>query len=305
MFFFEKIPWYTVLMALLVLAVLILVNEITRRSKWCSIAVYIIMPIVLTIAIWPKTAGADSPSGYWFAWTKTYSALAGVMGFMALRYIKGLDKNKFMLLFPPLILSINILEAVYRDFQCFSINGVENGLLIIGGPWNIINGIAGILNILAISGWCGIFISKDKSRDMIWPDQLWFWIMAYNIWNFSYTYNCISDRSFYAGLILLMSSTISTFLIKKGAWLQHRAQCLALYAMFALTVPTFAESSKFAVKSSHNSNALLLLSILSLGVNIGVFIYKIKCKRKYELNSLRDEIYADSEKYKEIAAENY
>ena len=41
---------------------------------------------------------------------------------------------------------------------------------MLGGPWNIINGIAGILNILTISGWVGIFVSKDRSRDMIWPD---------------------------------------------------------------------------------------------------------------------------------------
>lgn len=300
MFFFERIPWYTSLMALLVLTLLVLINEITRRSKWASIGVYIIMPIILTIAVWPKTAGADSPSGYWFAWTKTYSALAGVIGFMALRHIRGLDKNKFMLMFPPLILAINILEAVYRDFQCYNIHGMENGLMIIGGPWNIINGIAGILNIITISGWYGIFISKDKSRDMIWPDQLWFWIMAYNIWNFSYTYNCISDRSFYAGLILLLSSTIATFFIKKGAWLQHRAQCLALYAMFALTVPTFAESSKFAVRSSHNPKALLLLSILSFGVNVAVLVYKIKCKREYKRNSLKDEIYINSKAYEEV-----
>lgn len=50
---------------------------------------------------------------------------------------------------------------------------VINNLWTISGPWNIMNGIAGILNIVTICGWFGIFISKDKSRDMIWPDMLW------------------------------------------------------------------------------------------------------------------------------------
>ena len=67
---------------------------------------------------------------------------------------------------------------------------------MLGGPWNIINGIAGILNILTISGWVGIFVSKDRSRDMIWPDQLWFWIIAYDLWNFAYVYNCASLSPF-------------------------------------------------------------------------------------------------------------
>ena len=84
---------------------------------------------------------------------------------------------------------------------------------MLGGPWNIINGIAGILNILTISGWVGIFVSKDRSRDMIWPDQLWFWIIAYDLWNFAYVYNCVSDHSFYAGAALLISCTLPLIFI--------------------------------------------------------------------------------------------
>ncbi|WP_032122405.1 DUF5692 family protein [Clostridium amazonitimonense] len=304
MFLFDKIPWYSALMALILLTILILINEITRKNKWCAISVYIILPIVLTFSLWPKTAGAGSSVGYWFPWVKTYSALAGVIGFMALRYVKGLDKNKLMLMFPPFILALNILEAVYRDFQCFGIQGVENGLVMIGGPWNIINGIAGILNIVTLTGWCSIFISKSKSKDMIWPDQLWFWIIAYDLWNFSYTYNCISDRSFYVGFILLLSCTIPAFFIKKGAWLQHRAQTLALYTMFTLTIPTFADSSRFAVKSSHNTNVLLIVSILSLIANASVLIYEIKRINQHKLNPLKDDIYFDLKVYKDVISEN-
>lgn len=298
MFFFEKIPFQTFLIALVVLLGLLLANEVSRRNKWVSVAIYIALPIFLTIFIWPKTAGSGTTSGYWFAWVKTYSALAGVIGFMILRFIKKFENNKFLLWFPAIILSINILEAVYRDFECFSKMGVlENGLYLLGGPWNIINGIAGIINIITITGWACIRVSKTKSRDMVWADQLWFWIIAYDLWNVSYCYNCISDRSFYAGFLIIIACTIAEFVFKKGAWLQHRAQTLALYAMFTLTFPTFADSSAFAVKASHNPNAMLTLSILALAANVGVLVYEIIHIKKRKINPFKEELYTDLKSY--------
>lgn len=304
MFLFEKMPWYAALMGVAVLIGLIVINELTRRSKPLAIFTYLALPILLTAFVWPKTSGPGTPMGYWFPWVKTYSALAGVLGFMALRYVKGLDKNKWMLAFPAFILSLNILEAVIRDFQCFGYNGIVDGIFINGGPWNIINGIAGILNIITISGWAGIFISKGKSRDMIWPDQLWFWIIAYDLWNFAYVYNCIPDHSFYSGLMLLLSCTIPAFFIKKGAWLQHRAQTLGLWTMFSLTFPYFAETSQFAVKSSHSVTALYVVSILALASNIAVFVYHFGRILKHKKNPLKDEIYTDLAGYQEIVKLN-
>lgn len=302
MFLFESIPLHSMLMGLVVLFGLMFVNEVTRRSKTMAIATYIVLPIFMTIAVWPKTAGPGTSMGYWFPWVKTYSAVAGVVGFMALRYIKGMDTNKWMLMFPPAILAINIMEAVVRDFECFSYNGLVDGILIYGGPWNIMNGIAGILNIITISGWVGIYVGKDKIKDMLWPDQLWFWVIAYDLWNFAYVYNCIPDHSFYSGMILLLSCTIPAFLIKKGAWLQHRAQTLALWAMFSLTIPTFSDTSMFAVQSSHNTTALFVVSALALASNIAVFVYHFGRIYKKKLNPLKDEVYTDLAAYKEIAA---
>lgn len=301
MFLFESIPWYSLLMGLVVLGGLMLVNEITRRSKKLAILMYIIVPISLTAFVWPTTAGPGTPVGYWFPWVKCYSAIAGVLGFMVIRYVKGMDKNKLMLIFPAFILAFNIAEAVFRDFQCYGYNGIIDGLFIQGGPWNIMNGIAGILNIITISGWAGIFVGKDKNKDMLWPDQLWFWVIAYDLWNFAYVYNCIPDHSFYSGLLLLLSCTIPAFLIKKGAWLQHRAQTLALWAMFSLTLPYFADTSMFAVKSSHNTTALFAVSALALIANIAVFVYHFGRILKHKKNPLKDEIYTDLPAYKEIA----
>ncbi len=302
MFFFEQITWYSGIMWFVVVAGLILVNELTRASKWFSLFVYLALPLTLTYTVWVYTAVPGTSVGTWFAWTKVYSALAGCLGFMALRYFKGWAQNKYLLLFPPLILSVNILEAVVRDFQCYSYNGFVDGMMIVGGSWNIMNGIAGILNIITISGWIGIFIGKDKYKDMLWPDMLWFWIIAYDLWNFAYVYNCVPDHSFYAGAALLMSCTIPAFFIKKGAWLQHRAQTLAIWVMFAMSFPAFIDTSRFAVKSSHNTTALWMVSFIALAANIGVFIYNIYKIRKYKRNPLRDELHSELAGYKEVSA---
>jgi hypothetical protein len=284
-----------------VLGGLVLINELARINKWFSLVLFLVLPTILTIAVWPSTAGAGSSVGSWFHWAKVYSALAGSLGFLAIRNIKGWSLNKFALMFPPFILAVNILEAVVRDFQGFGLNGVVDGVFIIGGPWNIMNGIAGIINIITITGWMGIFIGKDKKKDMLWPDMLWFWIIAYDLWNFAYVYNCVGDHAFYAGAALLISCTIPAFFIKKGAWLQHRAQTLAIWMMFVMTFPSFVDTSIFAVKSSHNPTALWLVSGLALAANIGVLGYEIYKVVKTKRNPLKEEIYTDLPAYQQVA----
>lgn len=274
-------------------------NEFSRSTRWGGITMFILVPIVLTIFVWPKTAapGNEYGTGNWFTWVKTYSALAGCIGFMALRYIPSLAKKKWALLFPPLILGINIFEAAIRDFQVFTYgawNGEYiNNLWVMSGPWNIMNGIAGILNVVAICGWVGIFISKDRTKDMIWPDMTWMWIIAYDIWNLAYTYNCIADHSFYCGAALLVSATIPAFFIKRGAWLQHRAHTLAFWAMFVMTIPMFADRL-VPVKTTHNPTAFFVLSLLALIANAALVIYQFMKIKKNKMNPLRDEIYAGS-----------
>ncbi|PAT01335.1 hypothetical protein CI105_07085 [Candidatus Izimaplasma bacterium ZiA1] len=305
MLFFENYTITNVLVFILVLVMLLFINEITRRSKTLSIIFYIAVPILFTIFIWTNIDSSDTTSGNWFAWVKTYSALAGVIGFMALRYSKRLQKNKLMLLFPALILSINIMEAVFRDFEVFSKAGViENGLLLQGGPWNIINGIAGILSVITLTGWVGIKVANNKSKDMVWADQLWFWVVAYGIWNMSYVYNCIPDRAFYAGVALVGVSTFAAFVGTKGVWLQHRAQTLALWAMFTLTFPNYANTEYFSIVSTHLDAPKLFLSILAIIANVGVLIYEIKTIKRTKRNPLKEELYVDTLAYKEILKAN-
>ena len=304
--------WIFVLFALMAF------NELGRTSVWAGITLFAVVPVLLTIFVWPTTAapGNEYGTGTWFNWIKTYSALAGCLGFMALRFVRWTGKDgrihhlyekRWALCFPPLILAINIAEAVIRDFQVFGFGlwngGVVENLWTISGPWNIMNGIAGTLNILTICGWFGIVVSKAKSRDMIWPDMIWAWIIAYDLWNFAYTYNCISDHSAYCGLALLLACTIPTFFIKKGAWLQHRAQTLALWIMFVMTIPQFADVLA-PIPTTHNPSAFFAVSLVALAANVALAVWQVYRIRTRKLNPLKDQIYSDTEAYLRVKEEN-
>ncbi len=312
-FLFHGLTWETLLAWCGVTLGLIVLNELARSHKWIALSLFVVLPLILPFALWiPYTAtpGSGASTGTWFHWVKVYSAIAGCLGFLIIRYWgtgkKGCNNScnindspnqkipKALLLFPPFILSINILEACIRDFQVYGFHAhgqIIDGVVMMSGPWNIMNGIAGILNILTISGFLGIYVSQDKSRDMIWPDMKWFWIIAYDLWNFAYVYNCVSDHAFYAGAALLVSCTIPAFFIKKGAWLQHRAQTLAFWMMFTMSVPTFVDSPRLGVPSSHDPRALFAVSAIALAANLAVFIYHFYKIRKNHRNPLKDEIY--------------
>lgn len=291
-------------MGLGVLVTLMLLNQIARANKWIALTLFIVLPACLAIWVWPNSAAAGSSVGTWFDYAKVYSVLTITLIIMGIRYKKGWANNKYLLLLPALLLAINIMEAVIRDFQCYGIHGFEDGMMITGGPWNIMNGIAGILNILAISGWVGIKISKGRGKDMIWADQTILWIIAYDLWNFGYVYNCLGNHAFYAGIMVLLAATIPAIFIKKGAWLQHRAQTLAFWMMFAMSLPTFMDSSKFAVKATQNTTALFTISAIALLANIALITFHIYKIIKNKRNPLKEEVYTDMDIYKSVAEEN-
>lgn len=305
-----------------VFAGLFLLNEVTRRFKSAFYVIFIGAPIVLSI-LW-FTVLSDTTYTDWFHLAKVYSSLTGVIGFFLIRHLKGKDKEtgevkwrlsekKFALIFPPLILAINILEAVAKDFEIGNtfynmFSGPLEGEVVgvMGGAWNYMNGIAGILNIIAITGWFGIVIRKktkgDSSQDMLWPDMLWFWIIAYDLWNFTYTYDAIPTHSFYAGLAMLLAPTLCAFTIGKGAWLQHRAQTLAIWCMFAQTFTSFQDQGIFMVQSTYNETIYFIFGLLSLLVNLAVVVYMITRVVKNKTNPYKTECYADLKAYKNIKA---
>ncbi len=304
-FFFTGYNLTTIVGFIALVAALILLNEISRRSKIASILMYVAVPVVLFALIAFGVVGSPS-SKTWFGNVKTISALMGVWGFLLIRFTK-LGKTKFTQIFPVAILGINIAEAVFRDIEVFMTYKemvVDDANLIqLGGYWNLFNAAAGVLLLLTMTGFTGIRVAKTSARDMVWPDQVWFWILAYDVWNAAYCYNCISTRSMYSGMSLLAACTLAEVLCKRGVWLQHRAQTLALFGMFSLAVD-YSTMPAFAIEASYRPAAWGALSIAAFVVNLVVFVYMLVQVKKTKRNPYTKELYVESKAYQKNLSAN-
>lgn len=319
----------------LVFASLVILNEIARRSKQGGIALFIVLPLILTvyfIAIyvcaamgqeWALNNDTYVHMTSWFHYAKLYAATIGCVGFMMLKYKWGIGKTQWFKVFPFLIVAINILIAVASDFESafkgyasLAANGDQwwlssEGVWLYGGWWNIVNGIAGILNILCMTGWWGIYSSK-KHDDMLWPDMTWMFIIAYDLWNFEYTYNNLPTHSWYCGVALLLAPTFANALWNKGGWIQNRANTLALWCMFAQVFPLFQDASRFttitslysdgfmdaAVRpTSANPTAQGVIAIIALLANVLVLAVIIKRSVELKKNPYKEEIFVGTRDY--------
>ena len=253
----------------LVFAGLVILNEIGRRTKIGGIVLFVIIPAVLTIyfiAIQAGLFGGHSNQTYeymngWFHYAKLYAADIGVVGFLMIKYKWGIGKKEWFKPWPFVIVAINILIAVVSDFEsairAYQITGdfsgawwaSNEGVFLYGGWWNIVNGIAGLINIFCMTGWGGIYSSKKKD-DMLWPDMTIWFIVAYDIWNFEYTYCNLPTHTWYCGVALLLAPTFANALWNKGGWIQNRAMTLATWCMFAQVLPLFQLSNTFSVLPS-------------------------------------------------------
>ena len=253
----------------LVFAGLVILNEIGRRTKIGGIVIFVIIPAILTIyfiGIQAGLFGGHSNQTYeymngWFHYAKLYAADIGVVGFLMIKYKWGLGKKEWFKPWPFIIVAINILIAVASDFEsairAYQITGdfsgawwaSNEGVFLYGGWWNIVNGIAGLINIFCMTGWWGIYSSKKKD-DMLWPDMTIWFIVAYDIWNFEYTYCNLPTHTWYCGVALLLAPTFANALWNKGGWIQNRAMTLATWCMFAQILPLFQLSNTFSVLPS-------------------------------------------------------
>ena len=256
---------------LLVFCGLILLNEIARRSKAGGYIIFIVIPALLTAYFIAAYAGAFGGAenqtvkymSGWFHYFKLYAATIGCIGFMLIKYNIGIGAKPWFKVYPWLIVSANILIAVVSDFEsalaAFKITGdlsgawwaSNEGVFIYGGWWNVLNGIAGLINCFCMTGCWSVYSSKDKAKsDMIWADMTIWFIVAYDIWNFEYTYLNLPTHSWYCGLALLLAPTFANALWNKGGWIQNRANTLSIWCMFAQVIPLFQLSKTFSVLPS-------------------------------------------------------
>ena len=326
----------------LVFAGLVILNEIGRRTKIGGIVLFVIIPAVLTIyfiAIQAGLFGGHSNQTYeymngWFHYAKLYAADIGVVGFLMIKYKWGIGKKEWFKPWPFVIVAINILIAVVSDFEsairAYQITGdfsgawwaSNEGVFLYGGWWNIVNGIAGLINIFCMTGWWGIYSSKKKD-DMLWPDMTIWFIVAYDIWNFEYTYCNLPTHTWYCGVALLLAPTFANALWNKGGWIQNRAMTLATWCMFAQVFPLFQvdgifstlpvlykytgastgmELSKLTLEQMNAAGAYPVaqgvMSILAVVANVICIAVIIKRAVEQKKNPYKNEIFADTKDFK-------
>ncbi len=126
---------------------------------------------------------------------------------------------------------------------------------------------------------------------MLWPDMTWVYILAYDLWNFCYTYNCLPTHAWYCGLALLLAPTVANFFWNKGGWIQNRANTLALWCMFAQVFPMFQDYSVFSVNSVNNPSINLVVSVIALTVNVAAFAYIMYRAKKLGVNPYKHEVF--------------
>ena len=325
---------------ILVFAGLVIANEIARRTKAGGILMFVIIPAILTvyfIAIYVSAAAGASWAlnnqtyihmTSWFHYAKLYAATIGCIGFMMLKYKWGIGKKDWFKPFPFIIVAINILIAVGSDFESAvrgSVALAETGsrwwlssehVWLYGGWWNILNGIAGLLNIFCMTGWWGIYSSKKKD-DMLWPDMTWMFILAYDVWNFEYTYLNLPTHSWYCGLALLLAPTFAAAFWNKGGWIQNRANTLAIWCMFAQVFPLFQDKSIFSVipvlysdgvmdSATHPATAdpkvMGFIAVLAIATNVIVLAHIVKLSIEQKKNPYKNEIFAGTPDFEEAMA---
>lgn len=309
---------------------LVLLNEIARRSKAGGVLCFIVVPAILTVYFIAIAIGAAKGQDWalnnqthvyqnsWFHYAKLYAATIGCIGFMFLKYKWGIGKKEWFKVFPFLIVAINILIAVASDFESAIKGGIAGGwwyssenVWIYGGWWNWVNGIAGLINIFCMTGWWGIYSSKDE-KDMLWPDMTWCYILAYDLWNFEYTYNNLPSHSWYCGLALLLAPTFANAFWNKGGWIQNRANTLAIWCMFAQVLPLFQDKWVPVLTSVYPDDYVMsatqpasadprmqgIIAVIALVANVIVFAAIIKRSVQLKKNPYKNEIFTHQKDYK-------
>ncbi len=336
---------YQLLGLALVFAGLVITNEIERRTKFGGILFFGVILSALTAYFIAIQIGARSGAawalnnqtyGYmngWFHYAKLYAAVAGCIGFMLIKYKKGIGGKEWFKVFPFVIVAINILIAVGSDFEsavrgAASVGGwwfSNEKVWLNGGWWNWLNGIAGIINIFCMTGWWGIYSSKDKNKsDMLWPDMTVWYILAYDVWNFAYTYNNLPTHTWYCGVALLLAPTFANAFWNKGGWIQNRANTLATWCMFAQVFPLFQIGTRFSVLPTlyENTGAVTgldltsytaeqmagiqantvpqgVISFMALVINIVCLSVIIKRSVEQKKNPYKHEIFAGTKDFEE------
>ncbi|MGO4220721.1 DUF5692 family protein [Lysobacter sp. TAF61] len=217
-----------------------------RQWKWFT-PIVCGLGIVVMSFYWINESGVTSV----FRWVKLYTLVVSIWFFWFVRYTP-LHKYKWMRFLVAAILAVNILEAVEVDFT--------SGYL----P-NLLNGAAGILNILAITRWNAIGPNRTAVRDLVWPGQAVLWIIAYDIWNVTFSYLNFNEYTSNSMALNLVPTLIALWI--PGVWVAARGTTLGFFYLYLFTFSVFVMEKGFVPIPINETSALVVASA-SFAINL-------------------------------------
>lgn len=116
MFLFEALSAGQVFMWFAVLAALMLLNELARANKWAALALFLVLPIILTFTVWIKTAVPSTSVGTWFHWmmfVMTYPSFVDMSAYA----VKSSHSTTALWVVSGLSLVVNVVVTGYHVYR--------------------------------------------------------------------------------------------------------------------------------------------------------------------------------------------
>ena len=243
----------------------------------------------------------------YYACAADWQCLKGINESRTIDMIAGLPETRGVT--APLH-STEWYQAVAANFQANQV-GIDpaTGFRTIGGYWNIMSAVAGLLNIITITGLGKIIVSSKpgkKVKGLIWVDMVWPWIIAYDLWNHAFLYNALADYTWYCTLALLLACTIPAFWWAKGQWIWFRCFTLMFWIAANNLLPEFlVPPSAMTNFATMNPAANIVSSGLALAFNVALFGYwawKIATTKR---NPLVDPVFAELGAFRRVVVEEF
>lgn len=296
--------------AVFIFAVIII--EVARRTKAGDIIFFIALPCALTayfvvIKILAKNGVEWALKNYtyvykndWYDYLKLCAAIFGAVGFILLRRGVSIGKKRWFKFLPFAFISAQLIICV----------GIELNIAVTGdkfypftGWWDIVNALAGFINIFCFTGRGYTYLSKD-GRDVLCPNLTKRYMAAFSLWYFTFMYSCAPAESWYGGLAVLLAVIFAEAFFGRGGWAQNYVKILTLWYMFSAVAPILRPSGLFYTSPSYISSSDMsvvgVMAVVSFAVNAVVLASVIARGIKQGKNPYESEVFTDTPYYKAI-----
>ncbi|WP_216379164.1 DUF5692 family protein [Arcanobacterium phocae] len=245
----------------------------------------------------------------YYACAASADCLQGINATHSIDVLNGLPESRNIT--APLH-SVEWYQALASNFEANHV-GIDpaTGFRTIGGHWNLVSALAGLLNIITITGLGKIFVTseskaktadgKSRVRGLIWVDMVWPWVIAYDLWNHAFLYNALADYTWYCTFALLLACTIPAFTWAKGQWIWFRCFTLMFWIAANNLLPELlVKPSSMTNYATMNPVANIVCAWAALIFNVGLFIYWLYKIIKHKRNPIKNCLYFEMNEFRTI-----